>query len=112
VGLVRRLAMRSLAFVVRRVTSRSFTDVTSGYRGFDARAIEILARRYPSEYLADTVGALLVAAGEGLRIEEVAVSMRPRAAGKPSARHVHLVRNYFRLLWNIRRGKFGPDAAR
>jgi len=112
VGWIRRLAMRSLAHVVRRVTGRSFSDVTSGYRAFDALAIEVMARRHPAEYLADTVGSLLVAYGEGLRIEEIAVRMRPRAAGKPSARHVHLVRSYVRLLWNVRRRAYDPEPQR
>jgi hypothetical protein len=107
VGWIRQVAMRSLAVVVRLVTGRAFTDVTSGYRAFDTRAIKVLARRQPAEYLADTVGSLLVACDEGLRVEEVPVTMRPRAAGKPSARHVHLVRNYARLLWNIARGTYG-----
>jgi hypothetical protein len=112
VGRVRRLAMRSLGFVVHQRTGRRFGDVTSGYRAFNARAIGILARRQPSEYLADTVGSLLIAHGEGLQIEEVAVTMRPRWAGKPSARHVHLARSYVRLLWKVVRGVYGPERRR
>ncbi len=52
---LRRTAMRSLAWLVRRRTGQRFTDVTCGFRAFGRSAIEIFADAFPSEYLADTV---------------------------------------------------------
>jgi glycosyltransferase involved in cell wall biosynthesis len=101
VGRVRRQAMRFLATIVRTLTGQRFSDVTSGFRAFDRSVIELLARDYPVEYLADTVEALLIVRYAGFRVDEVPISMRPRAAGMPSTRRVKLVINYLRLLIGI-----------
>jgi glycosyltransferase involved in cell wall biosynthesis len=98
---VRRQAMRFLAFVVRVFTGQRFTDVTSGFRAFNRPVIELLAREYPAEYLADTVEALLIIHHAGFRVDEVAVGMRSRVGGVPSTRNVRLVINYLRLLVGI-----------
>jgi glycosyltransferase involved in cell wall biosynthesis len=101
VGRVRRQAMRFLAAIVRALTGQRFSDVTSGFRAFDRPVIELLARDYPVEYLADTVEALLIVRYAGFRVDEVPISMRRRAAGVPSTRRVRLVINYLRLLIGI-----------
>lgn len=98
VGPLRKLAMRSLRVVVRRVAGRPFTDVTSGFRAFGRPVLELLADDYPAEYLADTVEALCLVAYAGYRIDEVPISMRPRAGGRPSSRRLGLAVNYLRLL--------------
>ena len=101
VGRTRRQAMRFLAAIVRALTGQRFSDVTSGFRAFDRPVIELLAREYPVEYLADTVEALLLVRYAGFRVDEVPISMRPRAAGEPSTRRFKLVINYLRLLIGI-----------
>lgn len=101
VGRTRRQAMRFLGAIVRALTGQRFSDVTSGFRAFDRPVIELLAREYPVEYLADTVEALLLVRYAGFQVEEVPISMRPRAAGVPSTRRVKLVINYLRLLIGI-----------
>ncbi len=98
VGRVRSTGMRVLRIVVRVVSGQRLTDVTSGFRAFDRPVLELLAAAYPAEYLADTVEALLMVAYAGFRIEEVPVSMRPRAGGRPSSRSLPLAGNYLRLL--------------
>jgi glycosyltransferase involved in cell wall biosynthesis len=106
VGRARRGAMRLLGGVVHRITGRHFTDVTSGYRAFSRPAIRLLAREYPSEYLADTVEVLLIAHRAGLTLDEVPVAMRERAGGVPSSRNVRLAVNYLRLLVEIACGGY------
>ena len=101
VGRTRRQAMRFLGAIVRALTGQRFSDVTSGFRAFDRPVIELLAREYPVEYLADTVEALLLVRYAGFRVDEVPISMRPRAAGEPSTRRFKLVINYLRLLIGI-----------
>jgi len=101
VGRTRRRAMRLLASIVRRRTGQRFSDVTSGFRAMRRPVIELLAAEYPAEYLADTVEALLIVHDHGLRISEVPVPMRPRAAGVPSSRGFVLALNYLRLLVGI-----------
>jgi glycosyltransferase involved in cell wall biosynthesis len=110
IGRVRRLSMRVLAWVVRRVTGQLFTDVTSGFRAFDRRAIELFAHAFPSEYLADTVEVLLIAYANGLRIVEVPVYLRPRMGGVPSTRRAKLVLNYVRLLVTIAGSRYRRQA--
>jgi glycosyltransferase involved in cell wall biosynthesis len=101
VGRIRREAMRLLALIVRVLSGERFSDTTSGFRAFNRPVMELLAREYPAEYLADTVEALLLIHYAGFRIEEVPVPIRPRAAGVPSTRRLRLVLNYLRLLIGI-----------
>ncbi len=80
----RRWAMRLLARSLSKRTRAPLTDTTSGFRAFNARAIDIFARDYPAEYLGDTVEALVIAARAGCRVAQVAVRMRSRSGGTPS----------------------------
>jgi glycosyltransferase involved in cell wall biosynthesis len=80
----RRFAMRGLAWGTGRLTKTHLTDTTSGFRAVDRRAVELFARRYPVEYLGDTVGSLVVAADAGLPITEVSVKISPRRGGLAS----------------------------
>ena len=116
VGRTRRQAMRFLGAIVRFLTGQRYSDVTSGFRAFDRPVIELLAREYPVEYLADTVEALLIVRYAGFRVDEVPIHMRPRAAGVPSTRRFRLVVNYLRLLIGIlgsasRRARLRKDEA-
>ena len=82
----RRWAMRFFSVVVSRIARTRLTDTTSGLRVSGPRAIALFAEHYPAEYLGDTIEALVIAARSGLRIRQVAVEMRVRAAGVPSHR--------------------------
>jgi glycosyltransferase involved in cell wall biosynthesis len=82
----RRWAMRLLARVMSRVTGTRLTDVTSGFRASDRRAIALFARHYPAEYLGDTVESLLIASRAGLPVGQVPVGMRVRQGGRASHR--------------------------
>ena len=77
-------AMRFLSVTLSRITKTRLTDTTSGFKAADRRAIELFARDYPSEYLGDTVEALVIAARSGLKIGQIGVVMHPRLAGEPS----------------------------
>ena len=80
----RRWTMWALAKGMSQLTRTTLTDTTSGFRGADRRAIELFARHYPSEYLGDTIGSIVIASRMGLSITEVPVRMRPRQGGSPS----------------------------
>jgi glycosyltransferase involved in cell wall biosynthesis len=97
VGAVRSRAMGVLRFVVRRVSGRSFTDTSSGFRAFSRPMLEFFAATYPAEYM-ESVEALLSACREGFVVEEVPVRMRGREAGAPSNRTWRLVYHYLRLF--------------
>ena len=77
----RRWAMRMLAFALTRLSGTKMTDVTSGFRAANLRAIRIFADHYPAEYLGDTVESLVIALRTGCTVTQVPVSMRVRTAG-------------------------------
>lgn len=80
----RRWAMRLLAAVMSRVHHTTLTDVTSGFRAFGPRAVAVLSRQLPPEYLGDTLDALMIARVTGLRVRQEPVAMRERSGGVPS----------------------------
>jgi len=84
VPLIRRAAMRMLAASLSRMTKTTLTDVTSGFRAHNREAIEIFARVYPTDYLADTVESLAVLARSGGMVRQCPAVMRPRTTGRPS----------------------------
>jgi glycosyltransferase involved in cell wall biosynthesis len=80
----RRWAMLLLARVLSRVAHTRLTDVTSGFRVSNRRAISVFATHYPAEYLGDTVESLVIAARAGCTITQEPVTMRARTAGRAS----------------------------
>ena len=104
----RRWAMRLLAFVLSRISKTRLTDVTSGFRAANRRAIDQYVNYYPAEYLGDTVDSLVSAVHAGLTVTQVPVAMRPRAFGRPSQNPlgatVYLLRSIFALTLASMRG--------
>jgi glycosyltransferase involved in cell wall biosynthesis len=80
----RRWAMRLLAFTLTRLSGSRMTDVTSGFRAANRRAIRVFADHYPAEYLGDTVESLVIAIRAGCTVTQVPVSMRIRSGGRAS----------------------------
>lgn len=79
----RRWAMKLLAAVLSRLARTRLTDATSGFRAFGPRAIALYAHEYPSEYLGDTIEALVTGVRRGLVVRQVPVSMAHRAGVGP-----------------------------
>ncbi len=108
----RRAAMRLLAWYLSRVTGRTLTDVTSGFRAHNRAAIELFALTYPADYLADTVESLMILADAGGTVDQIPVTMRPRAAGHPSQSSwraaTYLVRVVLMLLLSVFRRHSHP----
>lgn len=109
----RRWAMKFLAGVLSRVAGTRLTDVTSGFRAANERAIAQYVRYYPAEYLGDTVDSLVSAVHAGLRVTQVPVSMRPRSHGNPSQNPfgatLYLLRSTFALGLALMRGARRPE---
>lgn len=110
----RRWAMGLLSFVISRIAKVQLTDTTSGFRACDQRGIALFAADYPAEYLGDTIESLVIASRAGLRISQVGVQMRPRAAGTPSQSPlkaaVFLIRASLALLIALTRPMSAPVA--
>ena len=103
----RKWAMVLLARILSRVAGTPLTDVTSGFRAANARAIDQYVRYYPAEYLGDTIDSLVAAIHEGLTVAQVPVAMRPRLYGRPSqgfvGSAVYLLRSMFALTLALMR---------
>ena len=109
----RRWAMRFLAGVLSNVAKTRLTDVTSGFRAANRRAIDQYVRYYPAEYLGDTVDSLVSAVHAGLTVTQVPVAMRARVHGRPSQNPVgaaiYLLRSVFALALALSRPRRRPD---
>lgn len=105
----RKWAMLFLASVVSRVAGTKLTDVTSGFRAANSRAIAQYVRYYPAEYLGDTIDSLVAGAHAGLTVTQVPVAMRPRVHGRPSqgaiGSTIYLFRSVFALGLALMRGR-------
>ena len=64
------------------VTRKRFTDSTSGFWLFGPRALRLLSFHHPAGYAEPEL--LLFLNRNGLRVSEVPIRMRPRAAGRTS----------------------------
>jgi len=78
----RRMGMVMFSGVARMLAGLKITDPTSGFRAVNRHGIELFARDYPHDF--PEVESNVLAARHGLRIVEVPVRMRQRAAGRSS----------------------------
>lgn len=105
----RKWAMVFLGWAISRIAKVRLTDVTSGFRAANARAIDQYCEHYPAEYLGDTIDSLVVAIRSGLTVIQVPVEMRPRQGGTPSHNPakaaLYLARSGFALLIAMSRKK-------
>ena len=107
----RRMVMRLLSSIVSRRLGNRVTDTTSGFRAFGGPAVGYFARVYPSDYLSDTVEALLLAADAGLRVTEIPVHMRRRSTGTASTNAVSGAFHVLRLFLVVALHRSPPEAA-
>ena len=73
-------------------------DVTSGFRVISQPLLRKFAVNYPTEYLGDTVEAILLAHKHGASVTQVPVDMAPRVAGSSVSR-VHAAGQLARVLF-------------
>ena len=85
----RRIGIRVLASTVSLLTRQRVTDTTSGFQVLNRKAILLFAQDYPHDY--PEVEAAVMMHKHRLRLLELPVRMRERAAGKSSIRGAHTV---------------------
>jgi glycosyltransferase involved in cell wall biosynthesis len=78
----RRLGIGLFATLVSLRVRQRMTDTTSGFRAVNRRGIRLFAADYPHDY--PEVESVVTAARGDLRVREVPVAMRQRAAGRSS----------------------------
>lgn len=78
---LRRLGIFFFSKLLSSVTGRRFTDITSGFRAYNKKAIRYFARNYKQEI--ETITQLeLVMYYAGLQGIDIPVTMQPRTSGK------------------------------
>jgi glycosyltransferase involved in cell wall biosynthesis len=110
----RKWAMGVLAWSLSRIARTRLTDVTSGFRAANEKAIRQYVDHYPAEYLGDTIDSLVVAVRSGCTVRQVPVSMRERQGGQPSHDPVkaalYLGRSGLALLFALTRKRSSPTS--
>ena len=81
-SVARRIGIGVFAGLVSLIVRQRVTDTTSGFRAMNVRAIELFADEYPYDY--PEVEATVLIFRHRLRLVEVPVTMRQRAAGRSS----------------------------
>lgn len=87
----RRVGIFTFGGLISWLAGQKITDLTSGFRAYNRRAISFFARHYRHEYEA-CAQMLLIAAFAGLRIREVPVVMRPRQSGKSEFNLIKMIK--------------------
>ena len=74
--------LRQIAWVVmKRVSGLSLEDITSGFRVYNGKAINLLASKPATLLEYQDVGVLILLQSRGVRIKDVEVTMLPRRSG-------------------------------
>ncbi len=81
---IRRVGIHFFAWLISHLTGFRVTDPTSGFRAFNAKAIEIFAQDYPQDF--PEPESIMSAKRFGLRLVEIPVQMRKRVYGHSSIR--------------------------
>jgi glycosyltransferase involved in cell wall biosynthesis len=100
----RRLGIRLFARTISLVIRQKVTDTTSGFRAVNRHGIALFARDYPHDY--PEVESTVMAARHRLRLREVPVSMRERAAGRSSINATRSVYYMVKVLLAVFVGLF------
>lgn len=75
----RRVGIWFFSLIATLASGQRLTDVTSGQRAYDLRALHPLARQFPTEF--PDAEALVAIKRAGLRVREIPVTIRPRRGG-------------------------------
>jgi glycosyltransferase involved in cell wall biosynthesis len=100
----RRIGILLLAWVVSRIVGQRVTDTTSGFQALNREGIALFARDYPHDY--PEVEATVMVFRHRLRLTEVPVEMRERAAGSSSITALRSIYYMVKVLLAIFVGLF------
>jgi glycosyltransferase involved in cell wall biosynthesis len=82
---LRRLGIKYLQIIHFILTGNSIKDVTSGFRLYDKKTLDVICSAYPDEY--PEPDSLILLANHQLKVIETPVVMRKRVGGKSSIRY-------------------------
>jgi len=93
---LKKIGILFYSLLASALTRKRITDVTSGFRAMNRRAIKLVAPIYPDNYPA--VGTTIYMGLKGLRVMEVPVKMRPRKVGSSYIRGRALLSYHIKVL--------------
>ena len=93
-----RVAQILISVLMRVVHRIKVSDPTSGFRASGKHSIELLAHTYPTTFLQDTIGSLILVKKFKLSIIEVNTPMKPRAVGESSQKTLRRIRLYLQSV--------------
>jgi hypothetical protein len=96
IPLMRRLGIKVFAAIVSLITGQQATDTTSGFWGFNRRAIAVLAACMPQDY--PEVESRIVLHKAGLQALELSTPMRARLTGESSINTWRSIYYAFKVL--------------
>ncbi len=102
---LKRAGMAFYSLLASILTRGRITDVTSGFRAMNRRAVRFVAPVYPDDYPA--VGVTIYMGLRGLRLMEVPVDMRPRKSGSSYIRGEVLLSYHVKVLKYVMRALAG-----
>ena len=85
----------------RHLTGVGIEDITSGFRIYNRRAIEILVKRNATLLDYQDIGVLLLLQRAGLKVGEVNVTMSPRRSGKSHIYYSWFAVAYYMLFTTV-----------
>ena len=95
----RRIGIRTFQVLNSLLIGQKITDNTSGFRAYDRKAIDFLARHYPVDY--PEPEAVILLGRNGFRIEEEFALMRERQGGGSSITGVNSAYYMIKVIFAI-----------
>lgn len=77
----RRIGIATFSKILSLITKHTLTDITSGFRAYNRKAIVFFGKQYKHEFEV-VVQMIMLCYYSGLRIKEIPVIMKPRLTGK------------------------------
>jgi glycosyltransferase involved in cell wall biosynthesis len=97
--LYRRTGIRIFQIVNSILIKQKITDNTSGFRAYNKRSIDFLAKNYPQDY--PEPEAVVLLGKNKFKIMEIPVEMNPRTLGKSSISSLKSIYYMIKVLFSI-----------
>jgi glycosyltransferase involved in cell wall biosynthesis len=98
ISIIVRMAQIVVSLLMRALHGIKVSDPTSGYRASGENAITIFAKSYPTTFLQDTIGSILLVKKGNLSLVEINTPMKPRDIGESSQKTLRRVRLYLQSI--------------
>ena len=98
ISIIVRIAQIIVSLLMRTLHGIKVSDPTSGFRASGKRTISIFAKSYPTTFLQDTIGSIILVEKGGLSLTEVNTPMKPRTIGESSQSTLRRIRLYLQSI--------------